>query len=690
MAFKTLSVVCTLAILVLTRPCRAQDPLDDLNNRIEFLQTMEKVVTSEIDRRQTPLVFDRKDPPPSHQAALAEAQVKARWMKSAVDQAAESYHRAAATSDPTVRNVLLKEASTRADTAHQLVKYYLGNDVDSTRPSPEFRQDFGVISAQNAKINADMRELVNVCIQIDETAHDKTDWKVTSDLLRKRDEMEAATDRYLQSSKKVTSASFMAEANFWRRAAQLELFKAQRLQDEILTRVRSGDAELFPAMAQMLRSSDPTDRARAESVLRDRYGEVQGADVPKLIELLRQMPTQSELSAKPELKKLTGFASNIFNEFGLHHERLVQVAKQSDADAKLKAAKREWGNGRAGGGGVSLHLPALMKGVDPNVVKRAKLVGDRFVLSTQDGRELRLPKIPLDDLAVALRTIYGPHATLAGKLLAVDGEAIVFDTGPDAFGEVVWRRSYFPQMVDLGGVDEKIELPIGPAVGILNLPEPSWSRITFYGDIKNTRLGDVISRADQLLAVWFYGVDRDSGKFLPLPQVKDFMTMIERQSRSQSQPNSPPTTDSDDPHAGAWWRSSTWYVFVPRVVTYRHDEETNEIVLAESKMQLDSWKTGPVGPSAASVRFVDSVNRNMGALSNAYPVLEELNEIAATVALVRWLKTNNIPVDLQWALERNVAKVITPERIRTVNVFGPRGPDGKPFLKRGGQREKWW
>ena len=687
-------IVSVQLAYVLALPCTAEEPpLPELGERIEFLRDMEKLVTGEIDRRQTPLVFDRNSPPPPQQAAQAEAQINARWMKSAVQQAAKSYQRAAETNDPDIRKVLLKNAALKADTAHQLVKYYLGNDVNMRRPNVEEKRRNEKVATVHVAINAAMKELVTARMAIVAESGKKIDMASSPDLFRKLNEMEAASKRHQQSGNKTSDATFFAEFEYWRRDKDLAYVKMFRLQSEILSSLGAHDVELLPELAQALRSNNPAARKSAETIIQNMVNQGQGPEVlPKIVELLRQLPPEPDSSKQPVLKKLTGFASNILSEIGLHDERLDVVANQADVQSKIEAAKKEWKTGQAGGGGVSLHLPATLQGLDPKSVKAARLVGERFVLTMKDGTQARFPQISLDDLAVALRTIYGPAALLSGRLTAVDGEAIAFETGADQFGEVVWRRSYLPTPVEPGRIGDIIELPIGPAVGISGSPEPSMSRITFYGDIKNTHLGSVISRADQLMSDWFYGIDHASGKFLPLPDVPDFMTMIELEAHlamektelSAKAANS--TTTDTNPYAKAWWRGATWFVFVPKNVTYRFNEASGDIKLADSHIKFDIWRSGPNGPIPAHVRFAKLVNQNIDAISAAYPVMEELREVAATVALVRWLKLNDVPVDLQWALDRKVATEQTPDRIPSsvaiISKF-----NGKPVTKSGVPRK---
>lgn len=79
-----------------------------------------------------------------NQAARKESAVKARWMNSAVQPAADSYQRATETNDPAVRGVWLRDAATRADTSHRLAKYYPGDDVDMRRPGIAIAFSFAV------------------------------------------------------------------------------------------------------------------------------------------------------------------------------------------------------------------------------------------------------------------------------------------------------------------------------------------------------------------------------------------------------------------------------------------------------------------------------------------------------------------------------------------------------------------
>ncbi|MBL4757543.1 MAG: hypothetical protein JKY32_07875 [Rhizobiales bacterium] len=394
---------------------------------------------------------------------------------------------------------------------------------------------------------------------------------------------------------------------------------------------------------------------------------------------------------KPKLKLMTGFASGLLYQIGLHHERLGFEAHDKDAYRKIMAAKEATGDGKAGGGGVSLHRPAVIEGpLDPAVIERAVVTDGRLVLMMRDGSRVRMPKMQLDDLAVAIRTIYGPSGILEGTLEAVDGESIVYKTGPEQFGDVVWRKSYLPQPWKERKKGERIGLAIPPAVGILGLPEPSVSRITYYGDIKNTRIGRVISEADRLLGLFISGVDPETGKFIRPPKVAGFMTVVETDARlGAGQIKLPPwkpvpKRQSADPYKNSWWRSGAFYVWVPERVLFKYVAAAKKVVPVDVRMKLENWTSHPRGPQPLALVLSDFVSRNFKQLAQHYPVLDELNDVAATVSIVRWLKVNNIAVDQKWASERKLAPVMTPERTKEVWTGPVNGRDGKPVFRKVG------
>jgi len=391
---------------------------------------------------------------------------------------------------------------------------------------------------------------------------------------------------------------------------------------------------------------------------------------------------------KQKLKLMTGFASGIFNQIALHQGRLAFVSTAMDANNKIKAAIIAAGDGKAGGGGVTLHSPANIEGgLNPADVAQAIVADGRLVLEMRDGGRVRMPYLPLDDLAVALRTIYGPSGILEGILEAVDDNAIIFKTGPEVFGDVVWRKSYLPKSWGAKKIGDKIGLAIAPAVGILPLPEPSTSRITYYGDIKSTRIGQVISEADQLLNLFLSGVNPKTGKLSSLANVQGFMSSLEVQARSRagmiklSPWKEAPKLDHKDLYGNSWWRGGTFFVWVPRAVRFKYVPNKKQIIPVDVAMKLASWTANPRGPHPSESWLSDFVSNNYEQLAVHYPVINKLNNVLMTVSLVRWLKINNIAVDLQWVNNRKLKAAETPERIKNVWTSLIMGSDNMPIFR---------
>ena len=59
-------------------------------------------------------------------------------------------------------------------------------------------------------------------------------------------------------------------------------------------------------------------------------------------------------------------------------------------------------------------------------------------------------------------------------------------------------------------------------------------------------------------------------------------------------------------------------------------------------------------------------------------------EVTKAVSVVRWLKQENIPLDLVWASSYRVKKVETPATIRRYRVFSVKDSSGKPVMVREG------
>lgn len=387
-----------------------------------------------------------------------------------------------------------------------------------------------------------------------------------------------------------------------------------------------------------------------------------------------------------QLKKMTGFASGILYQMNLHDEVLSFAAQESNVQAIQQKAVESYGEGMAGAGGISLHTAATMpKAVDGRSVRKAGVENGRLVLSFKDGRQAVFPAMPLDDLAAAICAIYGKEGIVSGELKAIDGDAVVLRTGRDAFGDVVWRKSFLAEPFESVPIGTQVSLPLGPALGILSLPQPSRQRITYFGPIRDTRIGDVLARADYLLHSFLMGVDLSTGRPAPVPPISGYMTILEanaRIERGEHKPRSrpdPPRTDKGTP---GWWTASTWFVWGADRIEMRSVNSGKSYEFGQTRMKLTAWSSGPKGVPPVMKDLVSFVNRNYRTLANTFPVLNELEDVGKTVAVVRWLKRNRIPVNLTWARSHRARNVPTEDVIPAYLVYVMRDGRGKPVFGR--------
>ena len=166
------------------------------------------------------------------------------------------------------------------------------------------------------------------------------------------------------------------------------------------------------------------------------------------------------------------------------------------------------------------------------------------------------------------------------------------------------------------------------------------------------------------------------------------MTGVEIQARDKAGLNKlppwkpAPKRQSADPYKKSWWRGGTFYVWVPERVRFKYSAATKEVVPVYVRMKLENWTAHPRGPRPSDLALSDFVSKNFQQLARHYPVLDELNDVAATVSIIRWLKIHNIPVDLQWANKRKLTPVKTPERTKDVWTNPVNGKDGKPIFRK--------
>lgn len=388
---------------------------------------------------------------------------------------------------------------------------------------------------------------------------------------------------------------------------------------------------------------------------------------------------------KPKLKPMTGFSSGILYQMKLHDERLQFVQDSSDPKILLEQAVKDFGEGRAGAGGISLHKAAtLITPLDMSKARRAVFEDGRLLL-LYGNRRIAFPPLDPEYLALAIRSIYGGEGLVRGKLITEEPNAVVIKTGREQFGDLVWKKEFLPSPWAPVPVGRSVGLSLGPGLGALSQPEPSTDRITYYGPIKNTRMGKVLLEADMLLFTLITGVDWRTGLPLPPPNVEGFMTSLEREARRAHAPAAkekkerPPEKATDEKK---WWHEGTWFVWVPGQFTLRLARDGKAFEFVEARMRLTTWSVIEENVDPDDKGLARHTTEHYQELARAFPVLKDLEEVAKAVTVVRWLKKNNVPADLSWAKGYRIQKVDTPENVRRFVVLTEKDKSGKPWIEK--------
>jgi hypothetical protein len=389
---------------------------------------------------------------------------------------------------------------------------------------------------------------------------------------------------------------------------------------------------------------------------------------------------------------MTGFASGILFQMGLH-DKVLQFAESQTNPQRVQALAQEaFGEGRAGAGGISLHTAAsIVPPLQMSSVEGAEIVGDRLYLLYQ-GRRLTFPKLPPDYLALAIRSIYCGAGKLGGPLLANEPNAVVFKTGREMFGDIVWCKDFLPAPWQGARKGENVEFLLGPAVGVLSLPEPSMMRATYYGPIANTRMGNVLFDTDLMIPVFLGGVDPLTGKLVAAAKMANLTSRLERRARAEVAARKAGDDDErkEDGSAGAvgndqgkeeWWQQGSWFVWTPDAVVLTVEPDGRALRFADVRMKLVAWSVDEDSLDEHDRALARQVTQQFEVLSDRIPVLKDLKEVAQTVAVVRWLKRNRIGLDPTWAQIYPVKKVPTPQRFRLINV-SLLYRDGKPVIEK--------
>jgi len=274
------------------------------------------------------------------------------------------------------------------------------------------------------------------------------------------------------------------------------------------------------------------------------------------------------------------------------------------------------GGGDIGVGGVSLDRAAEVL-VDLNDITGATYdpaTGQLILIGRQD---LSLPPMNLDDLVVAIRSVYA-------------------------------------------GEDPGVTMvPVDPSMRDIT------QRVEYFGQVENTYFGWVMFEADRYLKGLAAGQDTLTGEPIT-PNVPGFKSELELSFEQRT--------------ATPWHRN--W--FIPGEIILRQAADGRSMVFDQVTIQLESRfiqfqpdgsHIDIPGSSPVTDQFTAFITEHYDQFAAEKAELAELVRLAKIVGVVRWLRDNNIPVDLSWVDGYQVKYVETPRTTPGV-VAEMSTPDG--------------
>jgi hypothetical protein len=355
---------------------------------------------------------------------------------------------------------------------------------------------------------------------------------------------------------------------------------------------------------------------------------------------------------------------------------LQNDAQSRDIDGARKRATSDYGQGRAGAGGVALYKTATMtSALDRSKIGSAMVENDRLVL-VYGGQKIRFPQFDPQFLALAIRSVYGGEGLVKGTLLANEANAVVLRTGAEQFGDVVWKKEFVPGLPPNLRLGQDLALDLGPGVGVLSMPDPSYNRVTYYGPLKGNVLGQVVQESDMVFSMFWYGVDWKTGRMLDPSKLPGYESAIDIDLK-QARPAPPASTPPREP-AKNWWEETVWFVWTPGEMSLSLSQQANEFEFTKAEMKVTVWSVRDSNVNERSRAQGQYLTQHFDDFARAFPILTRLREAAKTVAAVRWLKQNNVSLRLDWANNYRLASVDTPDKYRRFSVYVWKDSAGNP------------
>jgi hypothetical protein len=384
-------------------------------------------------------------------------------------------------------------------------------------------------------------------------------------------------------------------------------------------------------------------------------------------------PTQQEQRSRIR------FRSGALDQLEIVNQRSQEAAASADLGAAKARSTEAFGSGRAGNGGVSLYLSAtVLTPLQAAKMKKVFVENGRLTL-LYDGRRIRFPLLDPEFLALAVRSVYGSEGVVRGTVLANEENAIVLSTGKEQYGDVVWKKEFLPRAQQNVSTGQQIGLDLGPSVGVLSLPDPSYDRVTYYGPLRDNSLGHVLQESDMVFSMFWFGVDWKTGMPIDPAKLEGYYSAIDLMLSGAVPPRPKPSENAEKPKN--WWDETVWFVWVPQEISLEIPPNESDFEFTKADMRVVVWSAKQDNVSASHKAEGEYLTKHYDDFCRAFPVLSQLREAAKAVAIVRWLNENKVPMDLGWAKNYQLSHVDTPDKFQRISVSVYHDKDGKPLVE---------
>ncbi len=248
-------------------------------------------------------------------------------------------------------------------------------------------------------------------------------------------------------------------------------------------------------------------------------------------------------------------------------------------------------------GGVSLNKAAQVMGSITDVMG-AVYDSDAGQIILLGESNKALPPMDFDDLAVAVRAIYG----LGG--LAPEDPGISID----------WNEKN-TKKVKKEKYDHLAPMPV-----------------RYFGRTANTRFGQTLFEADRLLKCFTLGIDNISKSPLSVP-ISEYQSLpsLYAHAKKYHEPG---------------MMTRMW--FVPKDISLVESPDGTAMAFsrAEIEVMTENKFHGLLVNDPITDKFARHFTSHFDEFSEYYPVLQDLKHLGKISAVVKWIKQNNIPFDL--------------------------------------------